>query len=146
MTRTVKKYSNRKLYDTSASSYVSLKRIKEYIRDGETIEIIDNETGEDITSQTLTKAILDDEKNEDQALTSVLLHDLIRWGNKKLESGLNRIGESFNKVIPVASQDDVTTLQQQIKQLEEQVDRLTDTIDKKPAKAKRNSKQKIKTK
>ena len=56
-TRIIKRYSNRKLYDTRGSSYVTLLQIAEMIRDGEDVQIIDNATKEDKTDVTLALII-----------------------------------------------------------------------------------------
>ena len=53
--KTIKRYANRKLYDTERSSYVTLDEIAEMVRTGEDLEIVDQKTGEDLTSVTLTQ-------------------------------------------------------------------------------------------
>ena len=58
----IKKYGNRKLYDTEQSSYVVLKDIEKMIRNKEDIQVIDNETQDDITIPTLTQIIFSSEK------------------------------------------------------------------------------------
>ena len=60
-TKVIKKYTNRKLYDTEESSYVSLKKIVEFISSGREVQVIDNETKADITNQTLLSAIVERE-------------------------------------------------------------------------------------
>ena len=64
MTRTIKRYANRKLYDTESSHYVSLQDILKLVRDGEDIEVMDSRTGEDLTSVTLAQAMAEEEKSE----------------------------------------------------------------------------------
>ncbi|HEU4557441.1 MAG TPA: polyhydroxyalkanoate synthesis regulator DNA-binding domain-containing protein, partial [Longimicrobium sp.] len=60
MARIIKRYGNRKLYDVQASEYVSLDQVAAIIRGGETVEVVDNVTGEDITAQTLTQIVLEE--------------------------------------------------------------------------------------
>ena len=63
MARRIKRYDNRKLYDTETSEYVSLSDIADLVRGGETVEVVDNVTGPDITDQTLTQIILEEGKS-----------------------------------------------------------------------------------
>ena len=67
----VKRYPNRKLYDTQAKRYVTLNSIAELIRLGEDIQVIDYTTGEDITALTLTQIIFEQEKEK---RTAAALH------------------------------------------------------------------------
>lgn len=60
--KTIKRYSNRKLYDTTRSKYVTLDEIARMVRNGEDVRIIDNESKEDLTSVTLTQIIYEQEK------------------------------------------------------------------------------------
>lgn len=74
---TIKKYSNRRLYDTSASSYVNLGQIADMIRDGERIEVVDAKTGEELTQSVLLQ-ILIEEQGAGGLLPTGLLHRIIR--------------------------------------------------------------------
>ena len=58
---TIKKYANRRLYDTESSSYITLDRLAAMIREGRDFEVVDAKTGEDITHQVLTQIIVDEE-------------------------------------------------------------------------------------
>ena len=60
--RTIKRYQNRKLYDTHRSSYVTLEEIAHIIRSGSDIKVIDNRTGKDITYMTQIQLLFDQEK------------------------------------------------------------------------------------
>ncbi len=55
MARTIKRYANRKLYDVAARRYVKLDELADFIQAGEEVQVIDKETGEDITEATLSK-------------------------------------------------------------------------------------------
>ena len=57
----IKKYANRRLYDTESSSYITLDRLAEMVREGQEFEVVDAKTGEDITRQVLTQIIVDEE-------------------------------------------------------------------------------------
>jgi polyhydroxyalkanoate synthesis repressor PhaR len=76
----IKRYSNRKLYDTEESRYVTLEEIEEMIRAGKEVSVVDAATGEDLTSVTLTQIILENERNHRGALPAAFLHQLIKYG------------------------------------------------------------------
>jgi len=58
---TIKKYANRRLYDTESSAYITLDRLAEMVREGREFEVVDAKSGEDITRQVLTQIIVDEE-------------------------------------------------------------------------------------
>ena len=58
---TIKKYANRRLYDTESSTYITLDRLGAMVREGREFEVVDAKTGEDITRQVLTQIIVDEE-------------------------------------------------------------------------------------
>ena len=80
MAYVIKRYSNRKLYDTQESRYVTLEEIEEMIRAGREISVVDASSGEDLTSVTLTQIILENERNRRANLPSAFLHQLIKHG------------------------------------------------------------------
>jgi polyhydroxyalkanoate synthesis repressor PhaR len=80
MAYVIKRYSNRKLYDTQESRYVTLEEIEEMIRSGKEISVVDAASGDDLTSVTLTQIILENERNHRTALPSAFLHQLIKHG------------------------------------------------------------------
>jgi polyhydroxyalkanoate synthesis repressor PhaR len=80
MAYVIKRYSNRKLYDTQESRYVTLEEIEEMIRGGKEIAVMDASSGEDLTSVTLAQIILENERNHRAALPSAFLHQLIKHG------------------------------------------------------------------
>lgn len=80
--RLLKKYPNRRLYDTQTSSYVTLSQVSELVRSGEDIQIIDSDSGEDITRSVLLQIILEMESKDEPLLSASVLSDLIRfYGN-----------------------------------------------------------------
>lgn len=83
--RTIKRYANRKLYDTKESHYVSLPDILELVRAGDDVEVTDSRTGEDLTSVVLAQAMAEEEKKaEGSVLPLDTLKELIRRGSKEL--------------------------------------------------------------
>lgn len=88
----IKKYGNRKLYDTEQSSYVVLKDIEKMIRNKEEIQVIDNETQDDITISTLTQIIFSSEKKSKVAPPINVLKSIIREGDGSFSSFLAKLG------------------------------------------------------
>jgi polyhydroxyalkanoate synthesis repressor PhaR len=80
MAYVIKRYSNRKLYDTQESRYVTLDEIEEMIRAGKEVSVVDAASGEDLTSVTLTQIILENERSLRGSLPSAFLHQLIKHG------------------------------------------------------------------
>jgi polyhydroxyalkanoate synthesis repressor PhaR len=86
--RIIKRYSNRKLYDTKGSRYVTLLQIAEMVRAGEDVQIIDNATKEDKTDVTLALIISEELKTRPRAIPLPTLKLLIRHRGEKLLSQL----------------------------------------------------------
>src|SRR4051812_25135177 len=84
MERVIKRYGNRKLYDVEARAYVSLEDLATLVRCGETVQVIDQTTGDDITAQTLTQVILDEGRRGPSLLPTDLLHGLLRRGTQSI--------------------------------------------------------------
>jgi polyhydroxyalkanoate synthesis repressor PhaR len=82
--RVIKRYSNRKLYDTRGSRYVTLLQIAEMVRAGEDVQIIDNATKEDKTDVTLALIISEELKTRPRAIPLPTLKLLIRHRGEKL--------------------------------------------------------------
>jgi polyhydroxyalkanoate synthesis repressor PhaR len=73
----IKKYANRRLYDTSNSRYINLEDIAALVRNGKDVQVVDAGTGEDITRVTLTQIIVEDAKGQPAGLPLELLRQLI---------------------------------------------------------------------
>jgi polyhydroxyalkanoate synthesis repressor PhaR len=79
---TIKKYANRRLYDTESSTYITLDRLAQMVREGREFEVVDAKTGEDITRQVLTQIIVDEEARGATMLPLNFLKQLIGlYGN-----------------------------------------------------------------
>lgn len=85
----LKKYANRRLYDTAASRYVTLDEVAERIRAGEEVIVIDAADGADLTQATLTQLILES-RGAAKLLPVPLLHQLVRLGDDALAEFFNR--------------------------------------------------------
>ncbi len=86
--RVIKRYSNRKLYDTKDSRYVTLQQIGEMVRAGEEVQIIDNATKEDKTEVTLALIISEDLKSQPRSVPLGTLRELIQERGERLLSQL----------------------------------------------------------
>jgi polyhydroxyalkanoate synthesis repressor PhaR len=79
---TIKKYANRRLYDTESSTYITLDRLAQMVREGREFEVVDAKSGEDITRQVLTQIIVDEESRGSTMLPINFLKQLIGlYGN-----------------------------------------------------------------
>jgi len=82
----IKRYPNRKLYDTEAKQYVTLEAIAALIRQGEEIQVVDHATGEDLTAVTLSQIIFEQEKKLSGFLPQAVLTGLIQAGGDTLSA------------------------------------------------------------
>jgi len=73
----IKKYGNRRLYDTAASRYVNLDDIAAFVREGKAVQVVDAKTGQDLTRVTLTQVIMEDAKVKPTGLPLELLRQLV---------------------------------------------------------------------
>lgn len=100
--RTIKRYANRKLYDTAEKRYLTLAHLGELVGDGERIRVVDNDSGEDITNVILSKALSGKEKESGGFLTTELLSNLLQGGPNQLLDYLKQSwqtgGEYLNDV------------------------------------------------
>lgn len=90
--RIVKRYANRKLYDTTKSRYVTLDQVADLIRDGENVRIVDHRTGEDITSMTMAQIVFEREKRG-RSLPTGALRSIIQQGEEALQFLRDKVGE-----------------------------------------------------
>ncbi|MEM6286489.1 MAG: polyhydroxyalkanoate synthesis regulator DNA-binding domain-containing protein [Bacteroidota bacterium] len=87
MTRLIKRYGSRKLYDTTESRYVSLDEVATFVRAGEQVQVVENKTGADVTTAILTQIISEEGRNGRGLLSTAFLHDLLRMGERTLRAG-----------------------------------------------------------
>ena len=83
----IKKYANRRLYDTSNSRYINLEDIAALVRNGKDVQVVDAASGEDLTRVTLTQIIVEDAKGQPAGLPLELLRQLI--------VASDRVGQEF---------------------------------------------------
>ncbi len=122
MTRLIKRYDNRKLYDTHAKAYVSLDDLAALIRRGHQIQVLENSSGDDITAQTLVKIIAEGRR---PALPRELLHELVRWGGKVAAATSAEIEQRLDRLVAASLERlGVARIPQDLQQLRERIGRL----------------------
>lgn len=109
--KVIKRYQNRKLYDTHESSYVTLDEIAKMIKNGEDLRVIDNKTKNDITAATLTQLLYESEKKSKNQPSVELLKEIIRNGDgsfygfiqARMQSEIARFETDTTAKAPVAN-------------------------------------------
>src|SRR5690606_36640176 len=89
----IKRYQNRKLYDTDASCYVALDEIAEMIQQGEEVTVVDNRNQKDITAATLTLIIFEKQKRSEAPIPISTLRYIIQQGDGSFSSFLAKTGD-----------------------------------------------------
>jgi polyhydroxyalkanoate synthesis repressor PhaR len=142
--RVIKRYGSRKLYDTEESRYVSLEEIAEWVRAGQQIQVVDNQTAEDVTGHTLTQVILEQGKRGVSAFSVDFLHDLIRRGEQVVSSGVESLQQGVDRLIqasvdrvpPLRSlRDETKELRRRLELLESQIGDIEATLENEPSTA-----------
>ena len=83
----IRKYGNRRLYNTSASRYINLEELADLVRNGNDVQVVDAKTGEDLTRVTLTQIIVEDAKDQSAGLPQEFLRQLVIASNKVAHEG-----------------------------------------------------------
>lgn len=86
----IKRYPNRKLYDTESSSYVTLDDIAKMVKSGRDLRIIDHKTGDDLTKQTLAQIVFEEEKRKKSVLPIGTLKELIQQRGEQVREFVDR--------------------------------------------------------
>jgi polyhydroxyalkanoate synthesis repressor PhaR len=107
----IKRYANRKLYNTQTSRYITLKGIAELLDAGEEVRVVDKQTGEDITSVALSQILVDSERSHTQPPDSLLsqilgrggdaLYDALRKGVDDASDGIGDFQERVRRMVGV---------------------------------------------
>lgn len=101
--RKIKKYANRKLYDTEEKKYISLMRIGALMEAGEEVLVIDNQSGEEITSQVISQIL--SKKKPDEALPPNLLIQLVKMGGDTLGGYLKKTTSLWRDAVTFAEDE-----------------------------------------
>lgn len=99
MTRLIKKYKNRRLYDTQTSQYIKMEQLQHYIIDGIEFKVEDSETGEDITNTVLLQLLVEVESGPTQFLSSDLLRQIILFASHPMHMSLKNMMEQMFKTM-----------------------------------------------
>ena len=96
--RVIKRYTNRKLYDTDQSRYVTLDDIARLIRDNQEVRVIDNETQDDLTAVTFAQIILEEEKRKTNLVSVPFLRKLIHSGEAAMQDLSDSAKRAFDQL------------------------------------------------
>ncbi len=117
--RLIKKYKNRRLYDTETSQYITLEQLQGYVLDGLEFKVEDSETGKDLTNAILLQIIVEMEAGPTQFLSSEILRQIITLANHPMQlsfkSMINDLFQAMNQPLQA------NTYQQVSKQWSEQM-------------------------
>jgi polyhydroxyalkanoate synthesis repressor PhaR len=98
MSRVIKRYGNRKLYDTHESRYVTLDDIAAYVKAGEELRVVDNDSGDDLTAVTFAQIILEEERKQNGLLPLPVLRKIIAHGGEALQDLATRFDKSMEAI------------------------------------------------
>lgn len=135
--RTIKKYPNRRLYDTDTSSYITLAEIKQLVMESEPLQVVDAKTGDDLTRSILLQIILEEEANGSPMFTAPVLSNVIRfYGHAMqglmggyLEKNMQVLMEMQAPLVPgVGGLNGANLLQQMQEQMQKQTAQFFDTF------------------
>lgn len=93
----IKKYANRRLYDTGTSAYITLEDLCTLVKDGKDFTVVDAKTGQDLTRQVLTQIILEQEIKGFQVLPTSFLRNVIRFYDDKMKGVMQHYLEGSMK-------------------------------------------------
>jgi len=88
--RVIKRYTNRKLYDTEESRYVTLEEIAGMVKAGEEVQIVDNRTGKDLTEVTLAQILFEEQKKQTTRMPLGMLKEIIRTSGSSITDFIQR--------------------------------------------------------
>jgi polyhydroxyalkanoate synthesis repressor PhaR len=103
----IKRYGNRRLYNTETKTYVSYSDLAQIVRDGSDIQVIDSTTKEDVTKAVLIQMILEEEKNNKTVLPTEFLFQLLRVREGSMQDFIkNHLSASFNAYLKTKEEFD----------------------------------------
>jgi polyhydroxyalkanoate synthesis repressor PhaR len=128
--RLIKRYGSRKLYDTEESRYVSLEEIGDWVRQGQQVQVVDNQNGDDVTTQTLTQIILEEGKRGLSPVSSDFLHTLIRRGEQMVTTGVESLSQGVDRLLQASVErvGPLRELRDEVKQMRAKIDLLESAI------------------
>lgn len=94
----IKRYSNRKLYDTERKRYITLEGIAVLVRQGEDISVVDNETSDDLTNLILSQIILEQEKQKSGYIPKSILTALVKASDTTVDTLRKKLNQSVDYI------------------------------------------------
>lgn len=136
-THLIKRYQNRKLYDTSSSSYVTLNDIEKMVREGKEVKVVDNRNREDLTTVTLAQIIFEQEKKTRSLLPLDALKQIIQNGGEQLAQFVQKtVGTGISQArteaerylekikTPLTQVSGLSTMQLEMRSLQKKIEEL----------------------
>ena len=103
----IKRYGNRRLYNTETKTYVNYSDLAKIVRDGSDVQVIDSTTKEDVTKAVLIQLILEEEKNKKTILPTEFLFQLLRSREDSMQDFIkNHLAASFNAYLKTKEEFD----------------------------------------
>lgn len=90
-TKVIKRYPNRKMYDTEDSRYVNLDELAAMIREGIEVRVVDHKSGEDVTGMVLAQILYEEERRKQGTLSTDVMQRIVRFGEENLGPWLQRV-------------------------------------------------------
>lgn len=126
--RVIKRYSNRKLYDTEDKRYVTLEEVSALVRAGADVKVLDNETNEDLTTVTLSQILLEKERKHHNTLPKTFFTSVLQSGTKIREALAEKADRFFGpglenalKGLRIPSRSEFEALARTVAALEEKI-------------------------
>ena len=147
--RTIKRYSNRKLYDTQNKKYITLNEIAKLVRSGVDLRVLDNETEEDLTNITLSQILHEKERAHKGSLPKSFFTNVLQSGNRIRDAVMDRADrilpgvEEALKNLRLPTRAEFTALQKSVQSLDarlKKVESATKSKSKPKAKKKKATK------
>jgi polyhydroxyalkanoate synthesis repressor PhaR len=137
----IKRYANRKLYNTETSRYITLRGISDLLRQGRDVEVVDNETGHDISSLVFSRMLVDEERSAPALLESgavlgevvqrqlTSLYTLLRRYVGDMQDNLSGVRENVRRWVHTAAAPDDEPLRREIAQIQESLATLAAAVE-----------------
>jgi len=91
----IKKYKNRRLYDTSSSQYVTIEQLQNYVLEGKEFRVEDSESGKDLTNEVLLQILVEAQSAKGQFLSTEMLRQLILFANHPMQKSVQQTLEGM---------------------------------------------------
>ncbi len=91
----IKKYKNRRLYDTSTSQYITIEQLQNYVLEGKEFQVEDSESGKDLTNEVLLQILVEAQSTTGQFLSTEMLRQLILFANHPMQKSVQQTLEGM---------------------------------------------------